>query len=114
MKLKVSAGGLPVGSYLGKFLGVEPVNNDYGAGLCWRWEITAGPHAGQKVSRITGADPSPKNTCGRILAGLTGKALSAGDEFEPGGYVGKVYILVVTQGQRGGSKVESLDAAPVG
>jgi hypothetical protein len=114
VKLTVTAGGVPVGSYLGKFMGVEPVSNDYGTGLCWKWEIAGGTHTGQKISRITAATPSPKNAGGKILAGLIGKALTPGEQVDLADLVGRVYLLVVTEGERGGTRVESVTTAPVG
>lgn len=113
MKLTVSSGGVPVGSYLGKFLGVEKVTNDYGDGLSWRWEIVSGPHAGQKVGRITTPQPTTKNVCGKIVAGVIGKPLSAGEEIDLAACVSKTYLLVVTEGERGGTRVESVTTAPI-
>jgi hypothetical protein len=113
MKLTVSSGGVPVGSYLGRFVGVEKVTNDFGDGLAWRWEIVGGPHAGQRVGRITTAQPTTKNVCGKILAGLIGKPLSAGEQFDLDGCVGKTYLLVVAEGERGGTRVESVTTAPI-
>lgn len=113
MKLTVSAGGVPVGSYLGRFVGVEATTNDYGDGLTWRWEIIGGPHAGHKVSRITTTTPTTKNACGKILSGLIGRALTAGEQFDVASCVGKTYLLCVTEGERGGTRVESVTSAPV-
>lgn len=36
MKLTVSSGGVPAGSYLSKFVGVERITNDFGPGLVWQ------------------------------------------------------------------------------
>ena len=53
MKLKVS-GGVPEGSYLAKFVKVEPTTNNLGDCLKWTWQITSGPCAGQTPSCISG------------------------------------------------------------
>jgi hypothetical protein len=45
--LRVSSGGVPPGSYLAKFLGVEDTHNDeYGPGFRWIFEIITGPKRG--------------------------------------------------------------------
>lgn len=113
--LKVSSGGLPVGNYVGVFLGVEaqPANAEkgYGPGLRWKWTVDAGPYAGQVASRVTGPTPTPKNSCGKILSGLLGRALKEGEDVDPEALVGKRYLLIVAPGQGGGTRVEAVMAA---
>jgi hypothetical protein len=110
--LIVASGGVPVGNYTGSFAGVEPQpeNKDkgYGAGLRWKWTIDAGPQAGQTVSRVTGPTPSPKNGCGKVLAGLLGRALKEGEQLDPTQCVGKRYMIVVAAGPQGGTRVEAV------
>jgi hypothetical protein len=114
--LTVSAGGVPVGNYTGTFAGVEaqPENKEkgYGAGLRWKWSIDGGPYTGQIVSRITGPTPSPKNGCGKVVAGLFGRALREGEQIDPDQCVGKRYMLVVGPGQGGGARVEAIVPIP--
>ncbi len=116
MKLKMQAGsGVPVGAYQAKFAGVEMVPADplrgYGEGLKWLFEVTAGPQAGQKTSRITTAKPTLKNACGKMLAGVVGRALAEGEDVDLGTLIGKAYVIVVSQGEGGGTRVESLAPA---
>ena len=67
--LVVSSGeGVPAGSYLANVTGVEPVNNEYGDGLRWQFQVVNGQHKGSKTSRTTQTKPSPKNGCGKVLA----------------------------------------------
>jgi hypothetical protein len=113
MLLKVSSGGVPAGSYLSKFVGVEGITNDYGPGLSWQWEILNGPHIGQSVRRITTVTPTSKNACGKILAGVIGQTLTVGDELDLSTFVGKTFLVVVGETERGGSRVESVTVAPV-
>ncbi len=113
MKLKVSSGGVPKGTYLAKFVSVESITNDYGPGLTWKWEVLRGPHAGQSVGRITTPTPTAKNACGKILSGLLGKSLSVDEEVDLSLLVGKAYLVVVVETDRGGSKVDSVTPAPV-
>jgi hypothetical protein len=117
MKLKVSAGGVPAGAYSAKFLGFEAVPNDptkgYGAGIRWQFEVVAGQHTGSKAGRITNATPTAKNACGKMLSGLTGKALKPGEEVDLGQFVGKVYLIVVQDSDGGGSRVETVSVPPI-
>lgn len=110
--LTVSSGGVPVGNYTGTFAGVEAqaANKDkgYGAGLRWKFAIDAGAHAGQTASRITGPAPTPKNGCGKMLAGLLGRALTEGEAVDPDTLVGKRFMIVVAAGQGGGTRVEAV------
>jgi hypothetical protein len=114
--LTVSSGGVPVGSYTGKFLGVENVPENpekrYGAGLRWKFGIDVGPHEGQTVSRVTGTAPSIKNGCGKMLSGLIGRSLKEGEQVDPDIYLGKRYMLVVAAGQEGGTRVEAVIPMP--
>jgi len=99
MKLSVSSGGVPVGSYRAKFLGVEPTQNDYGEGLRWKFQVIGGPHAGLAIARTTGKCPTPKNAAGKILSGLSGNPLTVGVEFDLATYVGKDYLVSVAEGR---------------
>jgi hypothetical protein len=102
------ASGVPVGAYEGEFSGVEPVENDYGNGLKWSWKITKGEQAGRMAIRTTGNSPTPKNACGKILNALTGKTLGEGESFKPKDYVGRKYTVMVTAGEKGGTRVETV------
>jgi hypothetical protein len=112
MLLKVSAGGVPAGSYHAKFLGVEVVNNEYGDGLRWNFQITVGDYAGRNVSRTTAKNPTTRNTCGTLLSGIAGKPLTIDAEFEVAAYVGKTYLVVVNEGQTGSTRVDAVTQLP--
>ena len=73
MKLTVKAGGVPPGSYIAKFLGVEPKESQFGPGLTWTFEVVNGPQASCKATAMTQTTPTPGNGCGRLLAGVLGK-----------------------------------------
>ena len=112
MKLVVSSGGVPAGSYQAAFKEAEAVDNDYGPGLRWVFEVASGPYAGQKTSRITAQTPTPKNACGRILAGLLGKKLTADEEIDLSNFVGNTYLIVVAETQTGMTRVETVTRLP--
>jgi hypothetical protein len=78
MKLPVSAGGIPVGSYTAKLTAVENVTNEtYGAGLRLVYTVTGGKCAGQKTARTTGCLPTPRNALGKMLGGMLGRPVWA-------------------------------------
>ena len=112
----VSSGGVPAGSYTGTFAGteVQPENKEkgYGVGTRWKFTIDAGPYAGQTTSRITGNTPTPKNGCGKMLAGLIGCALQEGQQVDPDHYIGRRYMIVVGTAQNGGTRVEAIVPMP--
>jgi len=112
MKLTVSSGGVPAGSYLSKFVGVDDITNDYGPGLVWEFEVVTGPQAGHKATRITTVTPTQKNACGKILSGVVGKPLTAGEELDVSASVGKTFLVVVGETDRGSTRVESVTPAP--
>ena len=107
--LTVSSGGVPIGNYTGAFAGVEaqPENKEkgYGAGLRWKFNIDAGPQAGQTASRVTGQSPTPKNSCGKMLSGLLGRGLKEGEQIDPDQFLGKRFMIVVEAGQGGGTRI---------
>lgn len=108
-----SAEGVPPGAYTGIFRGYEHVDAtaDMGPGVRWRWEVSGGAHAGRIVNRITGLKPNPKNACGKILAGLAGKALSEGESVDIDSYIGKLYTIMIVAGPSGGTRVEAVAPA---
>ncbi len=110
--LRVGSGGVPVGNYQATFAGVEPTpanaEKGYGAGLRWKWTITSGPQSSQTASRITSPSPTPKNSCGKMLSGLLGRALAEGEQIDPDLFVGKPFMVVVAAGQGGGTRVEAI------
>ena len=111
MKLKVS-GGVPEGSYLAKFVKVEPTTNNLGDCLKWTWQITSGPCAGQTPSCISGNSPTPKNKCGKILSGMTGKSLNTGEELDTSSLIGQTFLIVIGKGDNGGTFVDSVTKSP--
>lgn len=114
MKLTLSSGGVPAGSYLAKFLGVEATEpNQFGPGIRWNFEIAAGPHTGTKIGRPTGTKPTLKNKCGQFLIGVSGKSVM-GEEIDLSAFVGTVYLIVVVQRPEGGTSLDSVSIPPVG
>ena len=112
MKLTLSSGSVPPNSYHAKFVGVEAVEaNQYGPGLRWIFEITAGPHSGSRVSRMTGAVPTLKNGCGKLLMALSGKN-TVGETVDLTAFVGKPYLIIVVQRPEGGTSLDNVCSLP--
>jgi hypothetical protein len=114
--LTVVTGTVPIGNYVGKFMGLETVPENperkFGPGVRWRFAIDTGPHEGQVVSRITGTTPSVKNGCGKMLSGLLGRPLQVGEQVDPDAYVGKRFMIVVAAAQENSTRVEAVVPLP--
>ncbi|MBY0461006.1 MAG: hypothetical protein K2V38_27105 [Gemmataceae bacterium] len=112
MKLTLSNGSVPPASYNAKFVGVESAEaNQYGPGLRWVFEIVGGSHAGTRVSRMTGAMPTLKNACGKLLMSVSGKN-SVGETIDLSQYAGKVYLIIVAPRPEGGTSLDSVCTPP--
>jgi hypothetical protein len=112
--LRVSSGGVPPGSYLAKFVGIEETHNqEYGAGIRWIFEIVTGPHKGGRPPRTTSPNPSLKNGCGKMLSGITGKPLIPGEDHDLEPFIGKTYLIVVVATESGSTKIDSVSPPPV-
>jgi hypothetical protein len=113
LQFEVKAGaGVPAGFYRARFLGVDPTEHEeYGAGLKFVFEVVEGPHKGESATRITSTQPTPKNACGRMLAGITGEPLAPGAKIDLGPFVGKEYLLQV-EGVANGNGTRVATAMP--
>jgi hypothetical protein len=112
VKLTVKSGGVPPGSYIAKFVGVEQKDSSYGPGLIWTFEIVSGPNAKGKATGMTGTEPTPANKCGKFLAGVTGKMPGVGESVDISLFIGKRYCIVVEATEKGGGKIVSVTAPP--
>jgi hypothetical protein len=57
---------------------------------------------------VTGLVPSPKNCCGKMLAGLLGRAVQEKEQIDPDTFIGRKFMIVVAAGQGGGTRVEAV------
>jgi hypothetical protein len=101
--------GVPVGTYRGTFLGLFPMG-DAGPrlgldgrpmepGVEWQFQVFGGEHEGKIASRITAATPTARNSCGRMLDGLVGREVAAGEAVDVDSYKGQVFIVTVVHNQ---------------
>jgi hypothetical protein len=91
--------GVPVGSYTATFVGAEPreplQGTGYGPALEWTFKVENGLYAGKVIGRLTAAEPTVKNSCGRLLQQLTGGAVGVGSVVDLAAYVGRRYTVLV-------------------
>jgi len=101
---------VPPGAYKATFLGVErTLHPEYGDGLRFDWKITGGEHAGKIISRTCKPTPTASNQTGKLLAGLRGEQLKAGEKLSLASYIGREYTIVVGIAANGTStRVESV------
>lgn len=102
-------GGPPVGVYKAKFVGVEETTHDeYGAGLKFVFDIIAGDHAGEQATRITQPKPTPKNACGRMLAGISGETLKPGVTIDLAPHVGETFMIQVEETKNDSTRIGTI------
>lgn len=103
---------VPPGEYLVKFLDIKDTSHpEYGAGLCWSFEIVEGPFKGKLVERNTAPEPTAKNSCGRIINDLLGRKVQEGETVDVAQFQGRLYKAMVVKKPAGeGVRVDSLVA----
>lgn len=104
---------LPIGAYVAEFVGVEATDHpEYGGGMKFIFAVTEGSQKGRECYRTTKTEPTPRNSCGRLLAGLAGAKPSNGLDVDTDNYIGKVYNVLITESKGGDStRIESLTPA---
>ena len=101
---------LPIGSYPAEFVGVEATDHpEYGSGMKFVFAVTEGTHKGRECCRVTKTEATPKNACGRLLAGLAGVKPSNGLDVDTDDYIGKAYNVLITESKGGDStRIEAI------
>ena len=96
MRATIRRNVLPLGQYLCEFVGAEECDNDlYGPGWKWVFEVVEGEQEGRKALRVTSNLPTPKNSCGRFLAALSGKTPQDGLDLDTDDFVGRRYHVMI-------------------
>lgn len=109
MSFVMKSAGVPVGQYRAKFSSwEESVHEEYGDRVLFEFEIVDGKEKGNKSTRFTSAKMSPKSALCKIAKGLSGKAFEPGDNFDPNDYVGREYLILVSETDSGSTRVESV------
>lgn len=119
-KVRESGQGVPPGIYKAEFATVDPVpeNKKLGYNPAFKFSFKvvedssgAKTHAGASATRVpSGASPTTKNGLGKFLAELTGVPLAPGVDYdaEISKCFGKHYTIVVKQGEKGGTRVDTV------
>ena len=97
------------GQYSARFVGVEDRPNfKHGPGLRFWFEIVSGSFAGQRVCRIATRTSNGGDITARLLAGLAGRPLIAGEELDADAFVGSRCVITVGLNDRGWPQVTSV------
>jgi hypothetical protein len=101
---------VPPGAYRARFLGCSPSkpHAEYGPGIAFEFAIVGGQFDGEKVGRVTGLRPTPKNACGKLVRGLLGRAPSPGESVDLDGPVGKSFHVTVEETDTGSTRVSGV------
>jgi hypothetical protein len=108
---------VPNGFYKSKFMGVEDFSMPQDGSLKWRftWEILTGEHKGELASALTDRSINPNTLPERLISGLLGRAIVAGENVKAAAEaaVGKTYMVNVQPGPQGGKPgVKSVGLPP--
>jgi hypothetical protein len=101
-----NSGGLPLGNYEGKFVGVEylpekeadAMSGEGGrkwAKYAFKWEITEGEHKGKTAIRETTAKTTAKSDFTATIGLIMSKQLTAGSPYDLTAFVGRKYLVTI-------------------
>ena len=100
---------VPAGRYRARFLGVKPIENQFGPGLKFGFQIIEGKSADAVVTRICSGRPTIRNSTGKLLAGLAGQQPAAGMQIDPEEHKHCEYWITVASAREGGVRVEGIE-----
>jgi hypothetical protein len=105
---------VPVGMYLTTYVGVEAITLNNENKWRWKWKVTTGEYAGREVSALTNQSISPSQLAGRLIAGMLGRALIAGENVQDaiGKCAGMAYMVHFASGPKGGKPQVQLVGKP--
>ena len=108
MRLLMSKGGIPVGTYLAEFISVEAFDDNadkYGPALLLKWKIIGGNFDGQEASRICSKKLNPKTALHGFAVALKGGKLEGGEAFDFDDYLGAQGSIIVEETPSGSTRV---------
>jgi hypothetical protein len=76
-------------------------HEEYGAGIEWVFEVQGGEHNGKLTSRTTAPQPTPKNSCGKMIVAITGRSLNINEELDLDQFVGRCFRGLVEKNSTG-------------
>ncbi|NQU20607.1 MAG: hypothetical protein HQ567_04940 [Candidatus Nealsonbacteria bacterium] len=108
-KATIKNNSVPIGAYTCTFDGIEEVDHpEYGPGWKWIFSVIGGEHEGRPCYRTTKDEPTPKNSCGRFLAALSGSTPADDLEVDTDDFLGHSYMCMVEASPSGeGTRIGS-------
>lgn len=106
MKMRESKFGAPAGVYQARFEGLKLMEaqnpprlgrdgRPMPPGMEWQFTVLGGEQDGQVIGRITGTEPTTKNSCGMLLSGMFGRAIQPDEDLDPNQFRGQTFEVVV-------------------
>jgi hypothetical protein len=108
---------LPAAFYVADFTGVEDFTLPQTGEAKWKWQfrVATGEHKDKTTDTLTDPDINPNTKAGRIIRGLLGRDLVAGEDVKASivARKGQTYMIDVRPGPKGGKTgVQSVSAPP--
>jgi hypothetical protein len=103
----VASGNEPLssGAYLAEFVSVTPFSNDKIQDRWrWVWRVTTGSQSGRDATALTDQKLTPQTHSGRLVSGMAGRSLVAGEDVSAllDSFKGKRFMVTVQAGPKGG------------
>lgn len=107
---------LPNGAYIGEFITVAPFSNDKIKDRWkWSWRVLSGTHLGREATALTDTKITQHTHSGRLLTGMAGRNLVAGEDLTSliAGLTGKRFLVTISPGPKGGKpSVQTVSLPP--
>lgn len=99
---KITGSKIPDGQYVGELVSVNESSGKYGPQRKWLFILDVPQEDGtvsqEELSGITSSNVSPGSKAHKWLSGLVGKPLQTGDEINPIGMKGLIYVAANEKG----------------
>lgn len=112
MLLTACSSDIAAGEYRGRFVGIEPITNNFGPAWRWRFIIDEGNLRGKEVCRITGDVPRAGTTCRAMMAAVAGRVIADGENIDERDYVNRPYSITLAPASTGKIRVETVRPLP--
>lgn len=107
-EVEIGFGGLAVGTYRSKLAAVTKETSSYGEALKFAFEVTEGPAAGQRGSRMVSGKPTAGNNAGKFITMLTGNSVAGGQKVRLSECIGRAFVIEVVETKNGGTRIEKV------
>jgi len=107
LEIAIEAGILPAGRHQCQLADIETVEGKFGKpAFRFHFESVSGPHAGRRISTLTGVRALEGNTLCQLLKSL-GVATNVGSTIRADELIGNHYDVIVENAVGGGTQFES-------